>query len=82
MGWIERFLEGGRFEATRAELKDYGLKRSQTMSCGGCCCGGPDLRTPEEKRACEARRATMVLRVFVWGIILTALAVLAFMVVK
>ena len=52
------------------------------MSCGGCCCGGPDLRTPEEKRACEARRATMVLRVFVWGIILTALAVLAFMVGK
>lgn len=48
------------------------------MSCsGGCCCGGPDLRTPEEKRACEARRATIVMRVFIWGIVLAAFAVLA-----
>lgn len=47
------------------------------MSCGGGCCGGgPDLRTPEEKRACEARRATLVLRVFAWGAILAALAAL------
>ena len=52
------------------------------MSCGGGCCGGPDLRTPEEKRACEAKRTTMVLRVFVWGIILAAFAVLALLVVK
>ena len=53
------------------------------MSCGGgCCCGGPDLRTPEEKRACEAKRAAAVLRVFVWGIILAAFAVLAFLVTK
>lgn len=58
------------------------MKRSQKMSCGGGCCGGPDLRTPEEKRACEAKRATMVLRVFVWGIILAAFAVLALLVVK
>ena len=52
------------------------------MSCGGCCCGGPDLRTPEEKKACEAKRATMVLRIFVWGIIVAAFAVLALLVVK
>ena len=49
------------------------------MSCGCGCCGGPDLRTPEEKRACDARRATLVMRVFVWGIVLAALIVLALM---
>ena len=51
------------------------------MSCGGgYCCGGPDLRTPEEKRACEARRTTLVMRFFVWGVVAAALAALALMV--
>ena len=46
------------------------------MSCGGgCgCCGGPDLRTPEERRADEAKRVAWVMRVFVWGAVLAGVA--------
>ncbi|MDD6029419.1 MAG: hypothetical protein PUE68_01200 [Kiritimatiellae bacterium] len=46
------------------------------MSCGCGCCGGPDLRTPEEKRAADARRATLVMRFFIWGLVLAALGIL------
>ena len=49
------------------------------MSCGCGCCGGPDLRTPEEKRACDARRATLVVRLFVCGLVLAAVAALVLM---
>ena len=49
------------------------------MSCGCGCCGGPDLRTPEEKRAGDARRATLVMRFFIWGLVLCILAIIAFL---
>lgn len=55
-----------------------GAERAPARSCGGgCCCGGVDTRTPEERRACDAKRATLVMRFFIWGVILAALVVLA-----
>ena len=46
-------------------------------ACSGGCCGCRDMRTPEERRAQEAARATRVMRFFIWGIILAIIVVLA-----